>query len=68
MEFACSCLTFASFPFFSIFLGLHLLYMEVPRLGVKFELQLPAYTTATAMTDPSYICNPMLEVITMLDP
>ena len=29
--------------------------MEVPRLGVKSELQLPAYTTATAMWDLSCI-------------
>ena len=31
--------------------------MEVPRLEVESELQLPAYTTATAMQDPSHICN-----------
>ena len=31
--------------------------MEVPRLGVKSELQLPAYTTATAAPDPSHICG-----------
>ena len=31
--------------------------MEVPRLGVKLELQLPAYTTATAMWDLSYVCD-----------
>ena len=31
--------------------------MEVPRLGVELELQLPAYTTATAMLDPSHVCN-----------
>ena len=31
--------------------------MEVPRLGVKSELQLLAYTTATAMWDPRCICN-----------
>ena len=31
--------------------------MEVPRLGVESELQLPVYTTATAMPDPSRICN-----------
>ena len=31
--------------------------MEVPRLDVKSELQLPAYTTATAMRDPSRICD-----------
>ena len=36
------------FPFFVSFLGLHLWHMEVPRLGVTLELQLPAYTTATA--------------------
>ena len=29
-------------------LGLHLWHMEVPRQGVKLELQLPAFTTATA--------------------
>ena len=39
------------------FLGLHLGYMEVPRLGVESELQLSAYTTATAMQDPSLVCN-----------
>ena len=33
-------------PFF--FLGPHPLHMEAPRLGVESELQLPAYTTATA--------------------
>ena len=31
--------------------------MEAPRLGVEWELQLLAYTTATATLDPSYICN-----------
>ena len=31
--------------------------MEVPRLGVELELQPPAYTTATAMQDPSHICD-----------
>ena len=31
--------------------------MEVPRLGVESELLLPAYTTATAIQDLSYICN-----------
>ena len=41
--------------FFFVFLGLHPWHMEVLRLGVKLELQLPAYTTATAMQDPSCI-------------
>ena len=31
--------------------------MEVLRLGVELELQLPAYTTVTAMRDPSHICD-----------
>ena len=31
--------------------------MEVPRLGVKLELQLPAYTTATATPEPSRVCD-----------
>ena len=33
-------------------------HREVPRLGVELELQLPAYTTATATRDPSCICKP----------
>ena len=32
-------------------------HMEVPRLGVKLELQLPAHTTATATLDMGCICN-----------
>ena len=32
-------------------------HMEGPRLGVKSELQLLAYTTATAVPDPSRICD-----------
>ena len=31
--------------------------MEIPRLGVESELQLPAYVTATAMQDPSLVCD-----------
>ena len=31
--------------------------MEVPRLGIELELQLLAYATATAMQDPSHICD-----------
>ena len=31
--------------------------MEVPGLGVKSELQLQAYPTATTMLDPSHIYN-----------
>ena len=39
-------------------LGPTLQHMEVPRLGVESELQMPAYATATAMTrDPSLACD-----------
>ena len=31
--------------------------MEVPRLRVKSELQLPAYTTVTATWDPSHVSD-----------
>ena len=39
------------------FLGQHPQHMEVPRLGVKSELQPPVSTTATAMPDPSLVCD-----------
>ena len=45
------------FLFLIFFLGLHLRHVEVPSLGVKSELQLPAYATATAKPDLSLICN-----------
>ena len=45
------------FVFFFVFLGLHLQHMKVPRLGAETELQLPAYTTATAMRDLNQFCN-----------
>ena len=31
--------------------------MDVSRLGVKSELQLMAYATATATQDPSHVCD-----------
>ena len=31
--------------------------MDIPRLGVESELQLPGTATATATWDPSHICN-----------
>ena len=43
--------------FFFRFLELYLWHMEVPRLGVELELQLPAYITATAMQHPNHICD-----------
>ena len=45
------------FVCFFDFSGLLLRHMEVPRLGVELELQLPANTTATATSDPSRICD-----------
>ena len=48
-----------SFHLFLIFffLGSHPQHMEVPRLGVQSELEPSAYTTATAMWDPSCVCD-----------
>ena len=52
---------FFSFFFFGfwflVFLGHHLWHTELPRIGVKLELQLLAYTTATATPDPSLVCK-----------
>ena len=41
--------------FYFCFLGPHLQHMEVPRLRVESELQLPAYTTVIATEDLSPI-------------
>ena len=45
------------FFFFFGFLGPHLWHVEVCRLGVELELQLPAYDAATATWDPSTSAN-----------
>ena len=47
---------FVVFLFFR-FLGPLLRHMEVPRLGVEWELQLPPYTTATATPDLGHVCD-----------
>lgn len=39
------------------FLGPHLQQMEVPRVGVKLEPPLLVYDTATAIQDPSPVCD-----------
>ena len=44
------------FIYFAL-LGMHLWHREVPRLGAESELQLPVYTTATAMEDVSHVCD-----------
>ena len=60
-HFKLGCFLTSEFCFFSSFhfsfLGLHLWHIEVPRLGVESELQLLAYTAATASWDPSHICD-----------
>ena len=43
--------------FVSAFQGQHLWHMEVPRIRVESELQLPAYPIATAMPNIGRICN-----------
>ena len=53
------------FFFFFFFLWPHLQHMEIPRLRVESELQLPAYTTATGTTQDLHL-QPQL--MAMLDP
>ena len=48
--------------FFLVFLELQPWHMEVPRIGVKLELQLLAYTTAIATWYPT------LQLTAMPDP
>ena len=55
------------FKKFFCFLGPHLQHMDVPRLMAESELQLPAYTTATATLDLSYL-GPMPQLVAVLDP
>ena len=43
--------------FVCLFLGPHPWHMEVPRVSVESELQLLAYATATATSDPSRVCD-----------
>ena len=45
------------FFFFVFFFRADLQPMEVPKLGVESELQLLAYTTATATLDLSRVCD-----------
>ena len=43
--------------FVCCFLRPHPRHIELPRLGVEWELQLSAYTTATATRDPTHVCD-----------
>ena len=49
--------SFFFFFFFTAALRPHLWHLDIPRLGVKSELWLQANTTATAVQDPSLICD-----------
>ena len=51
------CPIFFFFSLSFVLLGPHQWHMEVPRLRVQSELQLPAYTTAMAIPDLSRICD-----------
>ena len=51
-----------------LFLGLHLQHREVPRLGVKSELQPPAYTTAMNNAGSEPRLQPTLQLTAMPDP
>ena len=46
-----------TYLFIYVFLGLRPRHMEVPRLGVESELQLPAYATATATLESGRVKN-----------
>ena len=50
-------LFFFLFWSFCLFQGRFLRHVEVPRPGVELELQLLAYTRATATRDPSHFCD-----------
>ena len=54
--------------FFFVFLGLPLWHMEVPRLGVKLELQHPVYTPATAKFRSKVCLWPKPQLMAMPDP
>ena len=51
-----------------LFLGMHLQHMEIPRLGVESELQLPAYTNSHSNTGSEPHLWPTSQLTAMLDP
>ena len=55
--FSASILLFVCFFLSFWFLWIHLIYTEVPSLGVESELQMLAHGIATAMQDLSCICE-----------
>ena len=57
-----------SSSFFFFFIGPHLQHMKVLRPEVETELQLPAYTTATATPDSSCVLQPTPQLTATPDP
>ena len=49
------------------FLGPNLGHMDIPRLGVELELEMPAYTTATATRSELYL-GPIPQLMAIPDP
>ena len=52
--------TYFFFSFFSAFLGPYLQLKEVPRLGVKLELQLTTHRHSNARSEPHLWPTPQL--------
>ena len=61
-----SCCIYSVWLFFFFPKGMHLQHVKVPGLGVKSELQLLTYTTATP--DPSHFCQPTLQSMATPNP
>ena len=59
---------FFFFFFFFVLLGPHPRHMEVLMLGGELELQLPAYTTATATRDPEPNLRPIPQLMATARP
>ena len=59
---------FYSIKYFFVFLGPHLRHIKVPWIGVKSELKLLAYTTATATPRSEPGLRPTPELTSMVDP
>ena len=53
---------------FFFFLEPHPMHMDVPRLGVESELQVPAYATATAKVAPKLLLQPASQLTATPDP
>ena len=61
-------LRFLSIFSFFVFLGLHPWHMEVPRLGVEMELQLPAYTNSHSNSGSELRLRPTPQLTATPDP